>query len=418
MNMKKRALVIVAVVWMVLVVAGVSSAVTMAMCGASFMGANTSSGDGAVLVTDAEYEIIDRYSRLDEVRSILQTEYYLELDGDELVLGAIRGMMDAVGDPYTFYYTPEEMNAMTEHTQGVYEGVGLLLSADKDGELVVLRIFSDTPAEASGIAVGDRIVEVNGEPVSAQTDKEMDEAIARIKGDAQNSVTVRVRRGDQLLDFSLSSATVNIDRVEYEMLSGQIGYIGIYEFMGNDVDGFKKGLNALSEQGMRALIIDVRSNPGGLLTDVVEIADLLLPKGLIVYTQDRYGRREEYYSDESALDIPMAVLVNGMSASASEILAGALQDYGVAAVVGEKTYGKGIVQTVIPFRSDYAGMQLTTARYYTPKGRAIHGVGIEPDVEISLDDELLTSGSANLEDQDAQVRGACELLLKELEKRS
>lgn len=414
--MKKHSIVILAVVWMLVVVAGATMAITMSLMGVSSAGESAQLIDGSVRVSDQEYDIIKRYARLDDVRNILKTEFYQELDDEQLVLGAVRGMMSATEDAYTFYYTPEEMLSMNEHSSGVYEGVGLVLSADSEGYLTVLKIFRDTPAMTSGIRPGDHIVKINGTAVSAETSKQMDDAIAMIKESKNSKVKVTVLRNDELTDFDITKAKISISRTDHRMLSGDVGYIAIYEFMGNDVTGFKTALSELKSGGMKALIIDVRSNPGGNLLDVVSICDLLLPKGLIVYTEDRYGRREEYFSDENALGMPLAVLTNGMSASASEILAGAVQDYGAGLIVGEKTFGKGIVQTQIPFRSDGAGMRLTTARYYTPKGRSIHGTGIKPDVVVSQDENRDQADIELNPEHDAQLMSALELMEQKLKR--
>jgi len=405
--MGKRSIVWLSVLWIVVVVAGVSSAITLRISGGVLP--SVDQDDGSVVVSQEEYDMIERYRRLDEVRSILETDYYKVLDEDTLVLGAVRGMLESVEDPYTFYYTPEEMQEMAERSQGVYEGVGLLLSADKDGMLVVLRIFEDSPAIEAGVKPGDVVLAVNGETVSASDARAMDEAIQMIRDFSGDALELTLRRGKKVHTISLKPRTITMRRVTHQVLPGDIGYIMIYEFIGDDATGFISAVNDLKAQNVKGLIIDVRSNPGGLLSDVVKIADQLLPAGLIVYTQDRSGAREEYYSDENHWDVPMAVLVNGMSASASEILAGALQDYGVAKVVGVKTFGKGIVQTMLPFRSDGAGMQLTTATYFTPKGRSIHGVGIEPDVTVEA--TISVGGTPNLE-KDAQLKAAYDLLTK------
>ncbi len=405
--MGKRAIVWLSVLWIVVVVAGVSSAITLRVSGGVLPSSDPS--DGSVVVSEQEFEMIERYRRLDEVRGILESDYYKALDEGDLVLGAVRGMLESVDDPYTFYYTPEEMQQMAERSQGVYEGVGLLLSADKDGMLVVLRIFDDSPAVEAGVKPGDILLAVNGEPVSAADARAMDEAIQMIRDFSGDRMELTLRRGKKVQIIALKPRTITMQRVTHQVLPGNIGYIMIYEFIGDDATGFISAMNDLKAKDVKGLIIDLRSNPGGLLTDVVKIADQLLPKGLVVYTQDRSGAREEYYSEESFWDVPMAVLVNGMSASASEILAGALQDYGVAKIVGVKTYGKGIVQTMLPFRTDGAGMQLTTATYYTPKGRSIHGVGIEPDVVVEA--TVPVGGAPDL-DEDAQLKAAYDLLKK------
>jgi len=406
--MGKRGIVWLSVLWIVVVVAGVSSAITLRISGGVLPTQEQSSG--SVVVSQEEYQMIERYRRLDEVRGILESDYYKALDEDKLLLGAVRGMLGSVGDPYTFYYTTEEMQQMAERSQGVYEGVGLLLSADKDGMLVVLRIFEDSPAIDAGVKPGDVVLAVNGEPVGAKDARQMDQAIQMIRDFSGDTLELTLRRGQKVQTLSLKPRTITMQRVTHQVLPGDIGYIMIYEFIGDDATGFITAMNDLKQQNVKGLIIDIRSNPGGLLTDVVKIADQLLPAGLVVYTQDRSGAREEYYSEESSRwDVPMAVLVNGMSASASEILAGSLQDYGVAKIVGEKTYGKGIVQTMLPFRTDGAGMQLTTATYYTPKGRSIHGVGIEPDVVVKA--TVAVGGNPDLE-KDAQLKAAYDLLTK------
>lgn len=403
--MGKRAIVLLAVFWMLVVVAGVSSAITMSLCGVDQ--ANQVGGaDGTVIVTEREYEMIERYGRLEEIRGILEDEYYTQLDEAALLEGAARGMLEAVGDPYTSYFSADEMMDMAKRSQGVYEGVGMLLSADKEGRLCVLRLFKDSPAIEAGVKPGDIILEINGEKASADNDKQVDEAVGRIKSAQEEQIQLTIQRGGDIFELSMPARTITINRVDSAILEGGIGYIEIYEFLGDDVIGFQRACKGLQEAGVRGLIIDLRSNPGGLLDDVVQIADALLPSGLIVYTQDREGRRQEYYSDAEQWKIPMVVLVNHMSASASEILTGALKDYGLATVVGETTYGKGIVQTVIPFRPDSAGMRLTTATYYTPKGRSIHGVGIEPDVIVQQEESFAGPDLEN----DLQLQKAYEIL--------
>lgn len=404
--MRKRTIVILAVVWMVVLVAGVSSAVTMALVGAL---PGPSAGD-AMRVTQQEYERLERYERLDEVFRELKGRYYTELNEDELVLGAVRGMAASAGDPYTFYYTPEEMNEMVEHSKGLYEGVGLLLSGDKAGNVVVLRVFHGSPAHEAGVLPGDMVLKVNEQEVSARTDRALDEAIGRIKRDESETTMLTIRRGKELLTIGMGKRAVRIDPVQYEVLEDSVGYIVIYQFMGDDVGGFKQAVRALKDAGVTRLIIDVRSNPGGLLSDVVDICDQLMGQGLIVYTQDRDGRREDYFSDAALWDVPIAVLVNSMSASASEILAGALKDAGRAIIVGENTFGKGIVQTLVTFKPDGAGMQLTTARYFTPSGKSIHGVGIAPDIEVALTGEAPLHTGVNLV-RDSQLKAAYDALV-------
>ena len=402
--MKRRVVIITAVVWMLVIVAVASSALTALVLSGS-------DGSSALrVVGEDEYEIIDRYRRLDEVRATLMNEYYQPLDEDELVLGAIRGMMSAVGDPYTFYYTADEMTAANEEFGGVYHGVGMLVQLTDDGAIEVARVYEDSPAEAAGVRMGDRIVAVDGVEVSGESAQTLNEAIDRIQGEDGTTVVLSVQRDGEILDLEVMRAEVSISYVEYQIINGDIGYINISQFSGNDVEGFQEAVSALQAAEVSGVIIDIRNNPGGLLTDVVEIADALLPEGLIAYVEDGHGNRTEYTSDADYWDVPLVVLVNGMSASASELLSAAIQDYGRGTIVGTTTYGKGIVQTLITFAEDGAGMQLTTASYYSPSGRSIHENGVEPDVTVELSEDCdLTVPSPNLEN-DNQLAAALEAL--------
>lgn len=406
--MRKRTIVILAIVWMVVLVAGVSSAVTMAVCGV--LGSQSQLPASTTYQVDAQqYGMIERYERLEQVRRQLEENYYRELDTQELVLGAVRGMLAAVEDPYTFYYTPEEMEEAAQQNLGLYQGVGLLIASDKAGYVRVLRVFQDSPAWAAGVRAGDRVLEVDGQAVSGETQQTLEEAISRMQVAQGELLRLTLQRDDEILTLGMTPSTVQMARVECQVLQGQVGYIALYEFVGDDVEGFRQAMDQLSSQGVKKVILDLRSNPGGRLDDVVEIADLLMGEGLIVYTVDRYGQRSEYFSDGQMWDVELAVLVNDMSASASEILAAALQDAGRAVIVGEQTFGKGIVQTQITFREDGAGMQLTTASYYTPSGRSIHGVGVMPDIQVEMDEENF-SGTLSLE-QDPQLRAAWQVLM-------
>ena len=407
--MKRRVVIITAVVWMLVIVAVASSALTALVLSGS------DGGSALRVVSEDAYEIIDRYRRLDEVRATLMNEYYQPLDEDELVLGAIRGMMSAVGDPYTFYYTADEMTAANEEFGGVYHGVGMLVQLTDDGAIEVARVYEDSPAEAAGVRMGDRIVAVDGVEVSGESAQTLNEAIDRIQGEDGTTVVLSVQRDGEILDLEVLRAEVSISYVEYQIINGDIGYINISQFSGNDVEGFQEAVSALQAAEVSGVIIDIRNNPGGLLTDVVEIADALLPEGLIAYVEDGHGNRTEYTSDADYWDVPLVVLVNGMSASASELLSAAIQDYGRGTIVGTTTYGKGIVQTLITFAEDGAGMQLTTASYYSPSGRSIHENGVEPDVTVELSEDCdLTVPSPNLEN-DNQLAAALEALQAQID---
>lgn len=350
-----------------------------------------------------------RLQRAEEILALVESLYYREVDEEALETAAIDGMLAALGDPYTFYYTNEAYAAMNEETTGRYVGVGLLVGEDENGALTVLRVFRDSPAEAAGMKAGDELTAIDATPVGAGTALGLTETTALLKGDGEAPVRVEVSRDGEALAFTLTRGDVNINYVEYSILEGEVGYLSIYQFTGDDVSGVEEALSAFRQAGVTALVVDVRSNPGGLLDDVVKICDMLLPEGLIVYTEDRSGAREEYYADGEYWNVPMAVLVNGDSASASEIFAAAVQDTGRGVVVGEVTYGKGVVQTLYSF-PEGDGVQLTTAVYYTPSGRSIHGQGVTPDIEVSLAADASVVYHAPDAQTDAQLQAALEAL--------
>ena len=351
----------------------------------------------------------DPLARAREILAIVERDYYTQIDENQLATGAIRGMLATLDDPYTFYYTAEEYQAMNEETTGHYSGVGMLVGLDGRGNLMVMRVFRDSPAMLAGVQAGDLLVAVNGTPVAGNTSRDLNTAVSLLKGDDQTPVEATFERNGERLTFTLTRGAVNINYVEYSVLDGDIGYLSIYQFSGDDVAGVTEALSAFREAGVRALVVDVRSNPGGLLSDVVQICDLLVPEGMIVYTEDRQGRRQEYYADGEYWDVPMAVLVNGMSASASEIFAAAVQESGRGAIVGETTYGKGIVQTLFSF-AEGDGVQLTTSAYYTASGASIHGRGVTPDIEVSLADDDPILYYAPDPEGDEQLRAALDAL--------
>lgn len=406
--MKRRAVIVAAVVWMLVIVAIASSGLTLILTGAA-------NGQAVRLVSESEYEIIDRYRRLEEVRQTLVNDYYIPLDEEDLVTGAIRGMMDSIGDPYTFYYTPEEMEKANEESSGVYHGVGMAVQLTDDGDIEVIRVYQGSPAEAAGLLSQDRIVQVDGVPVSGENGQTLNEAVQRIQGEDGTTVRLTVLRDGETLELDIVRSEVSISYVDYEIINGDIGYVNIAQFTGNDVTGFQEAVEAFKSAGVSGIVVDLRNNPGGLLTDVVQIADMVLPEGLVTYVEDRHGNRQEETSDAEYWDIPMVVLVNGMSASASELFTAAIQDYDRGTVVGATTFGKGIVQTLITFSDDGAGMQLTTASYYSPNGRSIHQTGVEPDVTVELNEDYDPSIPwPNLEN-DNQLATALEELQKRID---
>lgn len=361
---------------------------------------------------DKKYQ--ERYSRLDEVYQYLMNHYYKEIDPDVLVQGAIDGMLASLDDPYTFYYTPEEMAESLENQSGQYSGIGILVSSDKDGGLSVNRVFKESPAMAAGLLPGDVITYVDGHPVSAATTADLNDAVALVKGPDATYVEITVMRKGEEKVFSVLRGQVNINRVEYYIYD-DVGYIILYEFLGDAVSGVKEALRVFNDEGVKGIIFDVRSNTGGELYTCLNITDLMVPEGLIMYTEDRYGNRNSHYSNEYAYGLPMVVLVNEMTASASEVFTAAVQDYDMGVIMGTNTFGKGIVQQIITFPEDGAGMQLTVEDYYTPSGRSIHEVGIQPDIVVEMHEDYDPSIFTPDMENDNQLKAAYDQVKKMIE---
>lgn len=330
-------------------------------------------------------EILEKISELD---SVLDT-YYLEadnIDPDEMMDNLYKGYISGLDERYTAYYTPEEYEQLMNDSQGVYVGIGVTVTTDQEtGNMVIVTVTEDGPGEATGLLEGDTIISIEGESVQ---DMDLDTAVSKIQGEEGTEVTIGVYREStgETLEKTMTRRKMDAQTVAYSMLKDNIGYIQITAFDEVTVEQFDNAVSDLQSQNIRGLIVDVRGNPGGNVDSVCSILDRLLPEGLLVYTIDKNGSKEEEYADnEEVLDIPMAVLVNGDSASASEIFAAALQDYDWAEIVGEQTYGKGIVQYIIPL-SDGSAVKLTSAKYYTPNGECIHGIGVTPDVKVAADE--------------------------------
>ena len=345
-----------------------------------------------------------------EIEELINAYYLDEIDGQEVEDTMYTGMVAGLEDPYSVYYSKEELESMEESISGAYSGIGATLTQDPDtGELSVVSCFDGTPAQEAGLQPGDVITGWNGKSVEGI---ELSELVSKIKTDPEEQLTLEIERDGETLEVELTRREVQIPTVEYEMLDNQIGYIRLVEFDEVTADQFKEALEDLENQNMEKLIIDVRNNPGGVLQVVCDMLDQLLPEGMIVYTEDKNGNRKEYTSDEEhQFTKPLAVLANENSASASEIFAGAIQDYGIGTIVGTTTFGKGIVQRTF-YLSDGTGVKLTVAKYYTPKGHDIHKKGITPDVEIELDEELKNQSSISHE-EDNQLQKAIEVLQEE-----
>jgi len=315
-------------------------------------------------------------------------DHYLHEDQitqDTLEDGMYKGMMDSLGDPYSVYLNSEDFKSMMDTTRGSFGGVGMNLTQDEDTKQIkVYKVISDSPAERAGIRDDDILFKVDGEDISKQ---ELDSVVLKVRGEKGSKVNLVFKRGDEEVTFDVVRDIIDMETVEYRMEDeeNKIGYIYISEFDEVTYDQFMKALYDLQDQGMKSMILDLRENPGGNVDTVCDIADELLPEGKIVYVVDKEGHTKNYNSDaHQSYKGPMVVLVDQYSASASEILTGALKDYDLATIVGKKTYGKGIVQSIYPL-GDGSALKITVEDYYSPNGHNIHGVGIEPDVEVELD---------------------------------
>ena len=320
--------------------------------------------------------------------------FWKDVEEETLEDGLYKGLLDSLEDPYSVYYTNEELIALQQQTEGIYYGIGAYIQDGETGYVQISRVIPNTPAEESGLMQDDYIYKVNDEDMQG---KDKTYVVSKIKGEEHTYVKMTVIRenASEPLDFSVERRKIESPTVEYEMYDNGMAYIQITEFDLVTTGQFESAYNQAKKEGMKGLIIDLRSNPGGNLSTVCDIARMILPKGLIVYTEDKHGAREEYTCNgENEIKVPLVVLTNGYSASASEILAGAVKDYNIGKLVGTKTFGKGIVQRVIDL-SDGSAIKLTVSSYFTPNGNNIHGIGIAPDVEVPFDAELYKNGTDN-----------------------
>ena len=351
----------------------------------------------------------DFLQKMQIIEQVIQQNYYKDedIDTEAMEAGAYKGMIEALGDPYSTYYTAEELTDLMQQTQGIYYGIGAGVSLDTVTTYPkIIKVYEGTPAEEAGLREDDIIYEVEGETTYGL---DLTEVVSRIKGDEGTWVNLTIYRDGEAdyLSIDVQRRKVNTPTVEFEMLDEEIAYIQIAEFDDVTVDQFAEALAMARGNNMKGLTLDLRSNPGGSLDAVVEISRKILPKGLIVYTEDKYGKRNEYSCDgTNQLEVPLVVLINGNSASASEILSGAIKDYGIGTLVGTTTYGKGIVQSVMPM-SDGSAVKLTISSYFTPNGNNIHGIGIEPDIECIFDGEAYYN---NPDRPDNQLEKAKEVL--------
>ena len=335
---------------------------------------------------------------------IIEAYYYQPVAVEDLQEGLYKGIMSAVGDPYTCYYTPEEYDALNESTSGTYCGIGAYVSQNVNTMIItIVKPFVDGPAYKAGMRAEDVIYKVDGIDV---TSMDINNVVAMMKGPEGTQVVVTVYRDGEYIDLTITRAFITVPTVEHEMKDGNIGYIQVSSF--DEVTGpqFISAVDDLTSKGMKGLIIDLRDNTGGLLMTCIDMADYILDQDkLIVYTKDRDGLGDNFYSDDGhSVNVPIVILINGYSASASEVFTGALKDHGVAYTIGTKSFGKGIVQSILPL-TDGSAVKLTTSSYFCPSGVCVHGVGIEPDTEVILDKEA---------EEDNQIKAAIEYLQKNI----
>ncbi|RKL64095.1 S41 family peptidase [Thermoanaerobacteraceae bacterium SP2] len=331
---------------------------------------------------------LEKLKPVADVMKIIKAKYVKDVNDSSLVEGAIRGMVQSLEDPYSIYMNPAEFEDFMISVNGSFEGVGISLGSDeKTGAVIVISPIEGTPAQKAGILPQDRIIKVDDVDIRGRS---IDDVVRLLRGPKGTKVTLYIERPGikNLLRFELVRDNIRLKTVAYEMMDKSIGYIKITSFDSYTSDEFNNAITELKKKGVKGLILDLRNNPGGSLYESVKVADRILGKGLVVYTEDRNKNKlEEYYSGESKLSIPLVVLVNENSASASEILAGAIQDYKAGILVGTKTFGKGSVQELEPFENG-AGLKITIARYFIPSGRSIDGVGIQPNVKAELNKGL------------------------------
>lgn len=350
-----------------------------------------------------------QYSSYDEkITSILAylDAYYIgDYDEEMVANGLSKGLLSGINDKYAQYYTKDEFNALLESSSGLYGGIGVSVVMNDDGHVEVYKVFDNSPAKEAGIQTRDLIVEADG----SRGFEDLDSLVAIVRGEPGTYVDIVINRDGEEIPLTVERKKISNPTVESEMLEDDIGYIYISEFSTVSVNQFSAAVDELEANGAKALIIDVRDNPGGDYDAVVAMSDRVLPEGLIISTKDKNGNEKKEYSDEAhKITLPMAVLVNGNTASAAELFSGAIQDYGIGTIIGERTYGKGVVQSIFRL-NDGSGMKFTTEKYFIPSGRCIDGEGLTPDIEVKIPDEAYADGIIE-KDEDLQLQKAIEIL--------
>lgn len=358
-------------------------------------------------------KISEKYAKQESIMKIAQNEFLYEADEEVMLEGALQGTLKALGDPYTQFLTKEEFESLMQDTEGSYEGIGVYITAGDDNKIIIVSPIEDTPAEKAGLRTGDKITRINGIEYTAD---QIDAAVKVMKGEPGTSVTLTIQRAasdgtQDISDVVINREKIRIKTVKPAMLGDDIGYIRVTTFDMQTAKDFKAAYATLKNRGLKGLVIDLRFNPGGMISTTVEIADMFMGEGIVTYTKTKAGEIEYFKSDDKMEDIPIVILINEGSASASEIMAGAMKDTNRAVLIGQKTFGKGIVQKVQRFGNDGEGIKMTISEYFTPAGINIHGVGIEPDIEIQLPEDAEGYGY-DFYETDTQLQKAVEVLRK------
>ncbi|MDU1831741.1 MAG: S41 family peptidase [Finegoldia sp.] len=349
-------------------------------------------------------------AKINKIENLIDQYYLFDIDKNKQQEGAVEGYVKALGDPYSEFLTKEEMDSLNQQTEGEYAGVGIVVTPSETGAITVVSAIKGSPAFEKGIKKDDIILKINGKDYNAS---QMNDAVKVMKGKPNTDVKLTIARMEnktsKIFDVNITRRMISLTTVNSQKI-GDIGYINITQFDRKTDKEFIEQYENLKKQNVKSIVLDLRNNPGGLLDSTVKIADYLLPQGVIVKTVDKNKKEDVQKSDSSEQNLPMVVLVNGSSASASEILTGALKDYKKATVVGEKTFGKGIVQTIIPMEKG-EGLKLTISEYFSPNGNKIHKQGVKPDVEIKLDEKAKGIG-VEFMNEDNQLQKALEILNK------
>lgn len=375
--------------------------------------ASTAFASQTYTINEDEYKLLQKYRRLEEIKSIIDAEYLFEYDEERLLEGMAQGMLSVLGDNYTFYYDNEQMQKEQESLNGEYCGIGVEVQANtNDMTITIRRVFHGGAAQKVGILPEDKIIGVNGEEVNMF---DLSKAVSMMRGEEGGEVELVILRGKEILRFTCIRSFVENQVISSEILDDSIGYIRIYGFEGNAIDQFATTVQDFINQDVKGVVLDLRDNLGGFVPLATKIADVFIDKGIITIEEDKFGRTLPVYAKEGAWEIPLVVLVNGYSASSAEIIAAALQENDIAKLVGTQTFGKGIYQALHEFLGDGTGMQITAGYWLTPKGNNIYKVGITPDYVVELDEDALDDNFNIIREKDKQLNKGIEILMEQMQ---